>query len=225
MARVGRPFPSILEHKFRGRLSNTLPIQAIAGVRIARRMDPPRYIPARQGREIPEQVTGGGKALAESGHNVSMFLISHRRPATGYLEILGLTVLLLVLTVSCSEKPVYPEPSKRGADLFIDTSGMNKDVPSFYSYRMRDKSINFFLLWNDEGMFSFLDACQTCYPKKRGYRFESGYLVCNACNQKFTSQSVLEGIGGCFPIRLNGRDTEGGFLVPVAELEERAYMF
>jgi len=135
----------------------------------------------------------------------------------------GLVLMLfLLLPAACSDKPAYPEPPLRGADLFIEASLIERDVPVFFTYATDRGPASFFILRNEDGIFAFHDACETCYPKEKGYRFADGYLICNACNQQFSTKSIIRGVGGCYPIRINGRETDGGYLVPIAELETQA---
>lgn len=133
---------------------------------------------------------------------------------------------LCALSIACASQASYPEPPRRGDELFIAGSYLRSDAPAFFSHAKGKARVRFFVLKTDEGVFAFLDACESCSPKKLGYRFEEGRLVCRACNQQFAPSEVAHGFGGCYPIRLQGRSAEdGGYLVPVSELEKQAFRF
>ncbi len=135
----------------------------------------------------------------------------------------GLVLMVfLILLAACAEEGAYPEPPRRGDDLFVEASLIQKDIPVFFTYATDRGPASFFILRNDDGVFAFHDACETCYPQEKGYGFADGYLICKACNQQFSTRSVIQGVGGCYPIRINGRETEEGYLVPIAELEKQA---
>jgi uncharacterized membrane protein len=58
-------------------------------------------------------------------------------------------------------------------------------------------------------VLSFLDACLTCYPRKLGYASKEGFVVCRACDTSYSVFKLEKGIGGCYPIRIEGT-REGG---------------
>jgi hypothetical protein len=49
-------------------------------------------------------------------------------------------------------------------------------------------------------VLSFLDACLSCYPRKLGYKYTDGYVVCRACDTTYSVFKLEKGIGGCYPI-------------------------
>ncbi|GAB4422950.1 MAG: hypothetical protein OHK0032_18230 [Thermodesulfovibrionales bacterium] len=134
----------------------------------------------------------------------------------------GLAMLLLV---ACSRQPVYPAPQVEGSAVVIDAKALNPEMPEFYTYRYRNKNINFFVVKINGRVLSFLDACANCYPKKLGYRFEDGHIVCRACNVRYSVSEVEKGFGGCFPIHIQGHLQDGKYLIPISVLEGMADKF
>lgn len=132
---------------------------------------------------------------------------------------------LCAVGASCAPTASYPEPPRRGDDLFIAASHLTSGAPVFFSYAKGKAKVRFFVLKTDEGVFAFLDACESCSPRKLGYKFEDGRLVCRACNQQFAPSEVAHGFGGCYPIRIPGRGAADGYLIPVAELEKQVFRF
>jgi uncharacterized membrane protein len=144
------------------------------------------------------------------------------------LKTSAITILLtslFLMTAACSRQPVYPPPSLSGRDVVIDVSKLKPEIPQFYTYRYNGKNISFFVLKLNERVVSFFDACASCYPHKRGYKYDDGSVVCRACNMRFSVYKLEKGLGGCYPIRLQGRTENGKYLIPLALLEQEAGKF
>jgi len=70
----------------------------------------------------------------------------------------------------------------------------------FYSYKTGGKTIQFFVIKSKDGVLrTALNACDVCFPEKKGYTQQGDYLVCNNCGQKFHSARVMDVKGGCNP--------------------------
>ena len=137
-----------------------------------------------------------------------------------------LTVILLLATaLSCAQQPIYPSPPLSGADAAIEIASLRTEVPQFYTYVVGAKKVNFFVLRMNDRILSFLDACITCYPKKRGYRYAEAGVACRACNMDFSIYKLEKGIGGCYPIKLEGRAENGTYRIPLSALERMADKF
>lgn len=102
---------------------------------------------------------------------------------------------------------------------------LKPEIPQFYTYRYNGKNISFFVLKLNERVVSFFDACASCYPHKRGYKYDDGSMVCRACNMRFSVYKLEKGLGGCYPIRLQGRTENGKYLISLALLEQEAGKF
>lgn len=139
--------------------------------------------------------------------------------------IVSLVLVLLTAVCSCSQQPLYPPAPLSGSNVSIDISSLQNEVPLFFTYRTTNKNVNFFVLRLNDKVLSFFDACITCYPKKRGYRNEDAGVACRACNMHFSIYKLEKGIGGCYPIKLEGRADKGSYLIPVASLERMSDKF
>jgi uncharacterized membrane protein len=135
------------------------------------------------------------------------------------------SALFCLLLVSCSRQSAYPPAPQRGTDVVIEVGVLRPEVPQFYTYQYQGKSISFFLLKIQDRVFAFLDACASCYPHKQGFRYENGFVCCRHCAMQFPVTKLEQGIGGCYPIKLEGRLENGRFLIPVKALEAAADKF
>lgn len=83
----------------------------------------------------------------------------------------------------------------------------------YYSYKEGGKNIKFFVVKSRDGVVrAAFDACDVCFPAKKGYSQDGDYMVCKNCGRKFHSSKVNVVEGGCNPAPLM-RQEEGGQLV------------
>jgi uncharacterized membrane protein len=131
----------------------------------------------------------------------------------------------VALLGACSRQPSYPPPPLSGKEVSIPVTSLQHEVPQFYTYPVNSKNVNFFIIRLNDKILSFLDACVTCYPKKRGYADRNGYVVCRACNMSFSIYKLEKGIGGCYPIKIEGKIEDGNYRIPISTLENAANRF
>jgi uncharacterized membrane protein len=129
------------------------------------------------------------------------------------------------LIAACSSEQRFPRPPTRGEDVVIQVASLPLEIPQFYSYRAKGKEVNFFVLRMQDRVLSFLDACLTCYPSKLGYDSKEGYVVCRACNTTYSVYKLEKGLGGCYPIRIEGAQVGDAYRIERATLERHAGKF
>lgn len=134
--------------------------------------------------------------------------------------------LVVLFLASCAKQPDYPEPARTGSDVVININSLKPATPEFFTYHYnKSRNINFFVINIDGKITSFFDACERCYPKKLGYRFDNRNIVCRACDIRFTLSEVEKGLGSCAPIKLEGYVTDGKYFIPVSSIESKADKF
>lgn len=134
--------------------------------------------------------------------------------------------LVVLFFASCAKQADYPEPERTGSDVVINISFLKPATPEFFTYHYnKSRNINFFVINIDGKIFSFFDACERCYPKKLGYRFDNGNVVCRACNIRFPVSEVEKGLGSCAPIKLEGHVKNGKYFIPISNIEGKADKF
>lgn len=146
-------------------------------------------------------------------------------PIRSYLFIIWCMVGVIALFASCSRQQRYPAPPIEGENVAIQMASLPLEVPQFYSYRINGKDVNFFVIRIQDRVHSFLDACLTCYPRKLGYESKDGFVVCRACNTTYSVYKLEKGIGGCYPIHMEGRLEKGYYLIPRSTIERHAGKF
>jgi len=138
---------------------------------------------------------------------------------------LSLLILLALWAQGCSGKPDYASAPVQGREVAVDTSALREGEPAFHTYEHKGRRINFFILRTGERTLAFLDACGRCYPKKLGYEYRGGYLICRACGERYPVGKIEEGRGNCVPIKLKGRMEGSKFIISLDDLEDSARWF
>ena len=142
-----------------------------------------------------------------------------------YLLVVGYLLGLIASLAACSRQPRYAAPPIEGDDVVMRIASLPLETPQFYSFRTKGKDVNFFVIRMKDVVLSFLDACLTCYPRKLGYESKDGYVVCRACDTTYSVYKLEKGLGGCYPIRIEGRQEGGSYLIARSTLERHAGKF
>jgi uncharacterized membrane protein len=132
---------------------------------------------------------------------------------------------LFASSASCSRQQRYAAPPTVGENVVIHTASLPLETPQFYSFHTKGKYVNFFVIRMKDGVLSFLDACLTCYPRKLGYESKDGYVACRACDTTYSVYKLEKGIGGCYPIRIEGTQEGDAYRIERATLERHAGKF
>ena len=139
------------------------------------------------------------------------------------LRAYGIFSLFVVLMLAaCTSQPRYPAPAMIGTDIVVEVSSLQLETPRFFTYQYNGKNVSFFVMRMKNGIQSYFDACASCYPHKLGYHYENGAVTCRNCGQKFPVNKLDKGLGGCYPIKLEGRVEKGRYLIPVVVLEKES---
>jgi len=151
--------------------------------------------------------------------------VAHADFAIGFVMITFLCIMVLSLCSSCNRQPRYPAPPLIGPDVAVNISYLQDEVPLFFTYEYQGHPVSFFIVKINGRISSFLDACVSCYTRKQGYAFDNGRVTCRACGMKFALSQLEKGLGGCYPIKIDGKVVNGKYLIPVAALEASADKF
>ncbi len=139
--------------------------------------------------------------------------------------LLPFVLFLALLLFGCTRQPVYPAPALAGREAVIDITQLKPDTPRFFTYRFHDKNISFFVINVDGKIVSFFDACASCYKHRQGYRADENGVTCRYCNMTFSIYALEKGLGGCYPIKIEGSIADGKYHIPLAGIEAEAEKF
>lgn len=92
-------------------------------------------------------------------------------------------------------------PAARAADdtVSIPLSDVS-DSAKFYKFDANGVTVKYFMIKAPDGSVrSALDACDVCFPEKKGYKQSGDVMVCVNCGMKFPVSRVGMVKGGCNP--------------------------
>lgn len=149
------------------------------------------------------------------------------------VALMAVAGVIAYLVMAASKDTPAPAPvvsgNQSGAqanDIRIPLAEVSEKA-KFFDFKAADNSaVQFFALKSSDGVYRVaLNACDTCYHAKKGYRQEGDDMVCNNCGLKFPSALINESHGGCNPVSVP-RTVEGDSLViKASDLESRKQYF
>jgi uncharacterized membrane protein len=100
-----------------------------------------------------------------------------------------------------------------GDDVSIPVAEISDGQAHFYSYDAGGTEVKYFVMQSSDGEYrAAFDACDVCYPQKKGYAQEGDEMVCNNCGRRFPSTQINVQEGGCNPSPID-RTVKGESLV------------
>jgi uncharacterized membrane protein len=108
----------------------------------------------------------------------------------------------------------------------IPVSQVNDGQAHFYSYESGGTKVNYFILASTDGTIrAAFNACDVCYPYKKGYRQSGNYMQCNNCGRMFRSDQINVLEGGCNPAPLERKVVGGNLVIKTTDIEAGARYF
>jgi hypothetical protein len=119
---------------------------------------------------------------------------------------------LLVQAATEGHDP-YPLVTAENGAVVLPLSTFDDYRAHFYTYMHEGRPIEFFVLKSKDGvMRAAFNACDVCFPAKKGYTQDGDEMVCNNCGRRFPANQINVVQGGCNPSPLE-RETVGDTLV------------
>lgn len=146
-------------------------------------------------------------------------------PRRARIALAAAALIAVSIVSACSRQPLYPPPPISGGEIAIDIASLHAEVPQFFTLSVSGRPVSFFVIRMNNGAQAYFDACVTCYPQKRGYAYRDNRVICRKCNMDFSIYKLDKGVGGCYPIKLQGRTEGGRFLIPITAIEAEAGKF
>ena len=124
------------------------------------------------------------------------------------------------------ETAVYETPAVENGEISIDADTLTSN-PMYINYDSNGTNIQLIAVKGSDGTPRLsLNTCQVCNPSPRAYfKEQDGSLVCQNCGNVFTIDSVGETTGGCNPMYIDYKNTDGKLTVSVADLDTYADQF
>jgi uncharacterized membrane protein len=144
---------------------------------------------------------------------------------TAGVLIAGMLVMIFVL----GRKPADgdSEMLRASGDVVrIPVSQVNEGRAHFFHYKAGGKDIRLFVLRSSDGVVrAAFDACDVCYPERKGYRQEGDFMVCNNCGNRFPFIRIDVEKSGCNPAPVERKVEGSNLVIKVADIERGAFYF
>ncbi|MCX8084420.1 MAG: DUF2318 domain-containing protein [Calditerrivibrio sp.] len=131
----------------------------------------------------------------------------------------NILLLILVLFMFGFFGGKYKTVKESNGTISIPIKELETEKASFYRYKVNDKDIKFFAIKLKDGSIrTAFDACEICYPAKKGYSQQGEFMICNNCGLKFHQSKIGVIAGGCNPSPLKSTITKDQILISTKEL-------
>jgi uncharacterized membrane protein len=95
----------------------------------------------------------------------------------------------------------------------ISLTEVNDGKAHYYQYKNGSSIVKFFIVKSSDGIIrAAFDACDVCFPAKKGYSPDGDFMICKNCGRRFHSSRINVVEGGCNPAPLN-REVVGNQLI------------
>lgn len=143
-------------------------------------------------------------------------------------------IIIFLLFTALSQAFLFPESSHALFSIFgsryqsvkpvngevaIPLKKINDGKAHYYSFNEQNNSIRFFVVKSKDNILrAAFDACDVCFPKKKGYSQAGDYMICNNCGQKFHSNQINVLKGGCNPAPLMRKIVGNNLVITVSAI-------
>lgn len=136
----------------------------------------------------------------------------------GVALVAVIVVALVVVMGRDDGAPVAAAPvAANSSDVAIPVADLAGGQAKFFSYDAGGVQVKYFVMKSSDGEYrAAFDACDVCFPNKKGYTQQGDLMVCNNCGQQFESSRINEVKGGCNPSPIE-REVQGENLVLTAD--------
>jgi uncharacterized membrane protein len=159
---------------------------------------------------------------------------TRQQPKRNPVKILALVVLIAGVAIAGyfalkgfgdnqSASPI----KQRSDAVTVALAELDSGKAKFFDYTTSSNTpVRFFAVKSTDGKYrAAMDACDTCFHAKKGYRQEGDSMICNNCGMKFHSNLINQVSGGCNPIGVTCSVEDGQLVIKTSELESRKNYF
>jgi uncharacterized membrane protein len=202
--------------------------QRTSGRANARSGSSTRPTPSRQARR-----TGGSTAVREQKRAQFTGEAAQRRSRLP----LVIAVAATIAVVAVAGAFILTRGGGGGTEFAQAASGAqgNVEIPlaevsdgnaHFYTYESGGTKVNYFVMQSPDGTVrAAFDACDVCYPYKKGYHQSGTAVQCNNCGRIFDSDKINVLEGGCNPAPLKRTVVGDKLVVSPTDIEAGAHYF
>jgi len=114
-------------------------------------------------------------------------------------------------------------------EVEIEASQFDDNQARFFNVQtVNSKTIYFFVVKDKSGIYrAAANACQVCFPERKGFHQEGDEIVCNNCGNRYPIEKIATEKGGCNPgpINPNLEVRNGKIIIKQKDLEQVSDLF
>lgn len=134
-------------------------------------------------------------------------------------RLLFIIALMTAVAACGTSGDKYSSVKPENGVITIPVNTVDDGEAHYYSIDVGGKNIKFFVLKSNDGVIrAAFDACDVCFPEKKGYRQEGDYMICNNCGQKFHESRINIVKGGCNPSPLHREQKDGNLIITINDV-------
>jgi hypothetical protein len=120
----------------------------------------------------------------------------------------------------------YPLIVAENGAVRLPAATLDDGLAHFFTLMVQGRPVEFFVLKDASGTIrAALNACEVCYPAKRGYHQEGNEMICNNCGRRFPINQIGLVHGGCNPAPLSPSVEGGTVVIQESELVDGLRLF
>ena len=101
----------------------------------------------------------------------------------------------------------------------ISLTEVNDGKAHYYQYKNGSSIVKFFIVKSSDGIIrAAFDACDVCFPAKKGYSEDGDFMICKNCGRRFHSSRINVVEGGCNPAPLNRKVVGNQLIIKVDDV-------
>jgi uncharacterized membrane protein len=110
--------------------------------------------------------------------------------------------------------------------ISIALSKVNDGKAHYFLYDQDGQYVKFFVVKSVDGEIrAAFDACDVCFPAKKGYTQDGDFMICNNCGRRFHSSRINVEQGGCNPAPLKRSVVGDQLVIKVADVVQGTRYF
>jgi uncharacterized membrane protein len=185
---------------------------------------------ARQkNRQAAQSASVGSQSVREQKKAQFTDAKRNRTPLYGIAAVVAVVALIVGVSAFAhgGKKQQFAQaPVAAGGDVSIPVSQVNDGTAHFYSADVGGTTVKYFVMKAPDGTLrTAFDACDVCFPYKKGYHQQGAAMQCNNCGRVFPAAQIDVQRGGCNPGPIDAKVAGGKLVIPFSQLQAGTRLF
>jgi uncharacterized membrane protein len=184
---------------------------------------------ARQrNRQTNQNAGAGSQSVREQKRAQFTSAKRNRAPFYGIAAVAVVVALIVGISVlgKGKQQQFAQAPVAAGGDVSLPVAQVNDGAAHFFSANVGGTTVKYFVMKAPDGTLrTAFDACDVCFPYKKGYHQQGGSMQCNNCGRVFPAAQIDVQRGGCNPGPIDAKVLAGKLVIPSSQLQAGTRLF